>query len=258
MIIAIANQKGGVGKTTTAINLSSLLAKDGYNVLIIDLDPQANATSGLGISRSRDGSYAFLNNIQENFIKKTAIPNLWLMPAHLDLCGLELEYAEAEERNFLLKRSIVKLKDKYEFIIVDTPPSLNLLTLNALSAADKIIIPMQCEYYGLEGLVNFLQTVEMIKERINPYLEILGILLTMVDYRTRIAKEVEEELRKEFAEKVFATVILRNVRLSEAPSYGLPIDLYEPDSVGAYCYKSLKEEILVRLAIYDGCQAKIG
>ncbi|MDP8216283.1 MAG: AAA family ATPase [Candidatus Kaelpia imicola] len=262
MIIAISNQKGGVGKTTTAINLSTALAsKSAGRVLLVDFDPQANATSGIGITKAElsKSIYDFIHlDVTEEVILKTAIPNLFLLPSTIGLCGAEIELIESEEREFKLKNRITTISSQYDHIIIDTPPSLGILTINALVASERVIIPIQCEYYALEGLVDFLGTLNLIKDRLNPSLDILGILLTMADYRTNIARDVEEEIRNNFKDQVFHTVIHRNVRLAEAPSYGLPIELYDSKSVGALLYRELVDEVLLRMGGVYGKEERSG
>ncbi len=262
MIIAISNQKGGVGKTTTAINLSTALAmKNAGRVLLVDFDPQANATSGVGIVKTelKRSVYDFLSSdASDDIILSTTIPNLSILPSTIGLCGAEIELIESEEREFNLKNKIAAISDKYDYIIIDTPPSLGILTINALVASERVIIPMQCEYYALEGLVDFLETLNLIKDRLNPTLDILGILLTMADYRTNIARDVEEEIRNNFKDQVFHTVIHRNVRLAEAPSHGLPIELYDSGSIGASLYRDLVDEFLLRVGGVYGKEEKFG
>jgi len=262
MIIAISNQKGGVGKTTTAINLSTALAmKNAGRVLLVDFDPQANATSGAGIIKTelKRSVYDFLSSdASDDIILSTTIPNLSILPSTIGLCGAEIELVESEEREFSLKNKIAAISDKYDYIIVDTPPSLGILTINALAASERVIIPMQCEYYALEGLVDFLETLNLIKDRLNPTLDILGILLTMADYRTNIARDVEEEVRNNFKDQVFHTVIHRNVRLAEAPSHGLPVELYDSRSIGASLYRDLADEVLLRVGGAYGEEEKFG
>ena len=255
MVISICNQKGGVGKTTTAINISASLAlRNAGSVLLVDFDPQANATSGIGIERSELTSsvYDFINsNIGKEVVRNTAVANLSVMPSAIELCGSEIELIESSDREFRLKHKIAQELQGYSYIIIDTPPSLGILTLNSLVASDKVIVPIQCEYFALEGLMAFLNTVRLIRERLNASLDILGVLLTMADYRTKIACEVEQEIRQNFKDLVFHTVIHRNVRLAEAPSYGKPIGLYDSKSIGTQCYNALTEEILGRLGGYD-------
>lgn len=251
MVISICNQKGGVGKTTTAINLSAALAREYQEkVLLIDFDPQGNSSTGLGIAKNDAGFtvYEFLaGKALNDVVRETKVSNLYLLPANISLCGAEIELIEEEDREHRLRNCIHKEVSGFNFVIIDTPPSLGLLTINALVASNYVIIPIQAEFYALEGLVDFLNTLNLIKNRINPGLDILGILLTMADYRTRIAYDVEHEIREKFNNQVFHTVIHRNVRLAEAPSYGLPIQLYAPDSVGAYCYNKLAQEVKERL-----------
>jgi len=247
-IIAICNQKGGVGKTTTSINLASYLAMAGKRTMLIDLDPQANATSGIGINKHdvKKSTYHILleeSDISE-ILKETNIKNLSLAPSNLDLTGAEVELVGALGREYRLKKSLQIEKEKYDFIIIDSPPSLGLLTINGLCAADSVIIPVQCEYYALEGLTQLHNTIRLVRENINPHLNIEGVLLTMADFRTNLTKEVIQEARDHFKEKVYNTVIPRNIRLTEAPSFGKPIVLYDKDSLGAQKYDELSREIL--------------
>lgn len=249
-IIGIANQKGGVGKTTTAINLASSLAVAEKKTLLIDIDPQGNSTSGVGIDKSNvDISiYEVLlgdTSIKEG-IRDTEIRYLQILPSNINLVGAEVELVGVTNREYRLKDSLIPIRDEYEFIIVDCPPSLGLLTINTLTAADSLIIPIQCEYYALEGLGQLLNTIRLVQRQLNPHLEIHGVLLTMYDGRLNLSKQVAEEARKFFADKVFDTVISRNVRLSEAPGFGRPIMLYDILCTGSANYMNLAKEVLAR------------
>lgn len=250
-IISIVNQKGGVGKTTTAINLSSLLSEQGLSVLLIDMDPQANATSGIGLRADRieKNLYDLLVNNDElaKVLYPTPFKNLHIIPSTRSLAGAEIEMVSMVSRETLLKNKVSKLRGYYDYIIIDCPPSLGLLTLNALVASDKVIIPVQCEYYALEGLAGLVETITLVQESLNPNLEIAGILLTMYDKRTALNRQVLENTRKFFNDLVFETIIPRNIRLTEAPSHGLPIILYYPKSVGALSYINLAEEVVKRV-----------
>lgn len=246
-IISIANQKGGVGKTTTSINLSTVLAKRNKKTLLIDADPQGNATSGVGIDQEIKLSiYDVL--IDETEIKeaiiKTQIKNLDVCPSNIDLAGAEVELVSMISREQRLKEKLDIIKNEYDYIIIDCPPSLGLITLNAFTASDSVLIPVQCEYYALEGLGQLLNTVNLVKKHLNKNLEIEGALLTMFDSRTNLAKQVVDEVKKYFGDKVYKTVIPRNVKLSEAPSYGMPIILYDARSKGAKCYDKLGKELI--------------
>jgi chromosome partitioning protein len=247
-IITICNQKGGTGKTTTSINLSSSLALAGKKVLLMDLDPQANATSGIGINKHSINKSTYHILLEEAEIKDilqpTAISNLLLAPSNLDLTGAEIELVGALGREHRLKRALAKEKDNFDFIIIDSPPSLGLLTINALCAADSVLIPVQCEYYALEGLTQLNNTIRLVRDNLNPNLAIEGVLLTMADFRTNLTREVIQEARNHFKEKVFTAVIPRNIRLTEAPSFGKPIALYDKESMGAQKYEELSKEIL--------------
>ncbi len=245
-IIAITNQKGGVGKTSTAINLSASIAAFEKNTLIIDIDPQANSSSGIGIIAEENTVYEAMLGLEpaESCIEKTHVPFLDLLPANINLVGAEVELVNVPERETKLKKAIQSLKDKYDFIFIDCPPSLGLLTLNALTAADSVIIPVQCEYFALEGLGQLLNTINLVKKNLNPQLMIEGVLLTMYDSRLRLSNQVVEEVRKYFGEKVFNSIIRRNVRISEAPSHSKPVLLYDALSRGARDYMALAEEII--------------
>ena len=249
-VIAIANQKGGVGKTTTAVNLSACLGKKGKKTLLIDIDPQGNTTSGLGVDhRNVELSVydALINDVDiEDTLVKTEFDNLWVCPANINLAGAELELVAKPEREYILKKAIAKVKDKFDFIFIDCPPSLGLITLNSFAATDSVLVPIQCEYYALEGLSQLTNTIKMVKKALNPALMLEGVLLTMFDARTNLSIQVVDEVKKFFPEKVFKTVIPRNVRLSEAPSFGQPIIEYDKHSRGAECYNQLADEVIKR------------
>ena len=248
-IIAIANQKGGVGKTTTAVNLSAALAEAGKKVLMADLDPQGNTTSGLGGRvNERNSIYdAMMGRTSlQDCIQKTEIKKLRLVGSDIRLAGAEVELVSVNEREFYLKKLLGPVRNDYDFIFVDCPPSLSLLTLNALAAADTVLVPIQCEYYALEGVTSLMNTIQRVKRTFNPHLEIEGILLTMLDGRTNLGLQVVDQVKKHFKKAVFATTIPRNVRLGEAPSHGEPICIYDPRSSGALAYESLAKEVLSR------------
>lgn len=247
-IIAIANQKGGVGKTSTAINLSASIAAAEYKTLLIDIDPQANSTHGLGLYDNDKTVYEVLigNDSLENCIINTYMPNLDILPSDIDLVGAEVEIVSFDNREKLLREAIKEAEINYDFIIIDCPPSLSLLTLNALTASDSVIIPVQCEYFALEGLGQLLNTINIVRKQLNPNLEINGVLLTMYDQRLNLSNQVVDEVRKYFGEKVFNTIIHRNVKISEAPSFAKPVILYDAISTGAKNYISLASEVIFR------------
>ena len=246
-IISVANQKGGVGKTTTTVNLSTILAKKGKKVLLIDTDPQGNATSGLGVSKDVELSvYDILIGDTEfdETLQETAIKDLKVCPSNISLAGAEVQLVSMMSREQRLKTKLDKIKDQYDYILIDCPPSLGLVTLNAFTASDSVLIPVQCEYFALEGLGQLLNTVNLVKKHLNKNLEIEGALLTMYDARTNLSNQVVKEVKKYFEDKVYKTVIPRNVRLSEAPSYGMPITVYDPRSKGAKAYEKFAKELL--------------
>ena len=246
-IIAIANQKGGVGKTTTSVNLSALLAKKGKKVVLIDADPQGNATSGLGVDKDVEKSlYDVLINEEPvaGTLQDTVEKNLKICPSNMNLAGAEVELVSQMSREHRLKEQLEGIKDKFDYIFIDCPPSLGLITLNSFTAADSVLIPVQCEYYALEGLGQLLNTINLVKKHLNKSLEIEGALLTMYDIRTNLSNQVVKEVKKYIDDRVYKTVIPRNVRLSEAPSFGMPITMYDPKSKGARSYEKLAKEFL--------------
>ncbi|MCI5511035.1 MAG: AAA family ATPase [Eubacterium sp.] len=249
-IIAIANQKGGVGKSTTAINLSSCLGEMGQKVLTIDMDPQGNTTSGMGVDKDEQENtvYELLlgeTNI-EDCILKLEFDGLSLIPSNVNLAGAEIELIGIEEKEYILKNQVEKVKNDYDYIIVDCPPSLNMLTINAMTTANTVLVPIQCEYYALEGLSQLMHTIELVQERLNPELEMEGVVFTMYDARTNLSLQVVENVKNNLNQTIYKTIIPRNVRLAEAPSHGLPINYYDSKSSGAESYKLLAEEVIHR------------
>lgn len=246
-VISVANQKGGVGKTTTAVNLSALLAKKGKKVLLIDTDPQGNATSGVGVDKTVSFSVydVLVDDVEiENTLQLTEMKNLEVCPSNINVAGAEVQLVSKENREYKLKEKIEKIKNDYDYVIIDCPPSLGLVTLNAFTASDSVLIPIQCEYYALEGLGQLINTINLVKKRLNKELVIEGALLTMYDARTNLSNQVVKEVKNYFDDKVYKTVIPRNVKLSEAPSYGMPICMYDARSKGSRCYDKFAKEFL--------------
>jgi len=248
-IIAIANQKGGVGKTTTTVNLSACVAQTGKRVLIVDLDPQGNSSSGLGIDKETAEYSVYdvmINNIPaaDAIVQTPSVDTLYVLPAHIELAGAEVELVSMMAREQILKRALADVLDHYDYIFIDCPPSLGLLTLNALTAANTLLVPIQCEYYALEGLSQLMNTVKLVRMHLNPQLEVEGVVLTMFDARTNLSAQVVAEVKKFFQNKVYRTIIPRSIRLGEAPSYGVPITVYDNKSSGAVAYRQLAKELL--------------
>lgn len=246
--IAVANQKGGVGKTTTAINLSACLAEKGMKVLTIDIDPQGNTTSGLGINKRNLNNTVYELVLGECSIRdcmiESVVENLYVLPSNVNLAGAEIELIGVEDREFILKKSVELIKAEFDFIIIDCPPSLNTLTVNAMTTADSVLVPIQCEFYALEGLSQLIHTINLVKQRLNPDLKIEGVVFTMFDARTNLSLEVVENVRGNLDQKIYNSIIPRNVRLAESPSHGLPINLYDTKSAGAEAYRDLAYEVI--------------
>lgn len=249
-IIAVANQKGGVGKTTTAINLSSCLAEKGKKVLAVDMDPQGNMTSGLGVDKNSVENTIYDLIIGESSVdevlRKDIMKNLDIIPANIDLSAAEIELIDVEDKEYIVRNVIKDIKDNYDYIIIDCPPSLSMLTINAMTTATSVLVPIQCEYYALEGLSQLIHTVDLVRDRLNPELEIEGVVFTMYDARTNLSLQVVENVKDNLHQNIYKTIIPRNVRLAEAPSYGQPITLYDPRSTGAEAYRLLAEEVINR------------
>ena len=248
-IVSIANQKGGVGKTTTSINLSTVLAKRGKKVLFIDADPQGNGTSGLGVNKEQKFSIydVLIEDIEvENTLQKTQVKNLDLCPSNMNLAGAEIDLIDVEDREYVLKEEVAKIRRNYDYIIMDCPPSLSMLTVNAMTAADTVLVPIQCEYYALEGLSQLIYTINLAKKKLNKNLELEGVVFTMYDSRTNLSLQVVENVKDNLKQNIYKTIIPRNIRLAEAPSYGQPINIYDTRSTGAESYRLLAQEVMER------------
>lgn len=249
-IIAIANQKGGVGKTTTAINLSACLAEAGQKVLVLDIDPQGNTTSGFGINKEEIENTIYQVILQEieieDAICKQTFENLDVVPSNVNLAGAEIDLIDVENREYILKNAILKVRDNYDYVILDCPPSLSMLTVNAMTAANTVLVPIQCEYYALEGLTQLIHTINLVKKKLNPELELEGVVFTMYDSRTNLSLQVVENVKDNLKQNIYKTIIPRNIRLAEAPSHGLPINIYDSKSSGAESYRLLAEEVMGR------------